>query len=242
MYFKRITRVVAMLVVALVISSVALVSFSGRTNAQNQTPTPLAIGVIGLPDSPTAFGVTLAIQRIKAQGPLTLPDGSEVTLNVTTQDAPTAADVGTAITELKKNNVIAIFGPDDDAVPLGTLQPLNTSTLPVFTGATTTALKPGGLIFRTLASDTWQMSALSQVLVGDLKKDKFAIYQGNTDVGENAAELFGPLTKLGKAPSPPGIQTPAGKTADPVKVLMGSNTNAIIAFAKIRQVRECYRP
>src|SRR5258708_30165510 len=122
MYFKRITRVVAMLVVALVISSVALVSFTGRTNAQNQTPTPLAIGVIGLPDSPTAFGVTLAIQGIKAQGPLTLPDGSEVTLTLTTQSAPNAADVGTAITELDKNNVIASFVHDHDAVTLGTLQ------------------------------------------------------------------------------------------------------------------------
>ena len=241
MYFKRITRVVAMLVVALVISSVALVSFSGRTNAQNQTPTPLAIGVIGLPDSPTAFGVTLAIQRIKAQGPLTLPDGSEVTLNVTTQDAPTAADVGTAITELKKNNVIAIFGPDDDAVTLGSLQTLNTSSVPVFTGATTTALKPGGLIFRTRASDTWQMSALSQVLVGDLKKDKFAIYQGNTDVGEKAAELVGALTKLGKAPSPPVIQKPDGKTADAVQVLLKSNPNAVIAFGTMGQVSEVYR-
>src|SRR5260221_11945220 len=133
--------------------------------AQTNTPSRLAMGVIGLPDSPTAFGVTLAIQRIKAQGPLTLPDGSEVTLNVTTQDAPTAADVGTAITELKKNNVIAIFGPDDDAVTPGSLQTLHTSSVPVFTGATTTALKPGGLIFRTRASDTSQMSALSQVLV-----------------------------------------------------------------------------
>src|SRR5260221_5521925 len=230
MYIKRITRVVAMLVVALVISSVALVSFTGRTNAQNQTPTPLAIGVIGVPDSPTAFGVTLAIQRIKAQGPWTLRDGSEVTLNVTTEDAPTAADVGSAITELKKNNVIAIFGPDDDAVTLGSLQTLNTSSVPVFTGATTTALKPGGLIFRTRANDSWQMSALSQVLVGDLKKDKFAIYQGNADVGEKSAELVSALTKLGKAPSPPVIQTPDGKTADAVKVLMGSNPNTIIAF------------
>lgn len=235
---KRFIPLVAIIFVALLISISSLVLASPRSA---QTSQPLNIGVIGPADGPTALGVTLAAQRINAAGGITGPDGTVYTLAVVTANAGNAPDVGNAITTLKKSNTVAIFGPDDDKLVLDSLSALNGAGVPVFTGATTTAVKGGNLIFRTRAADSWQMLSLAQVLTTDLKKGKIAVYQGNANVSGTVSELVNALNKLGKPALPPVIQVQDGKVADSVKVLTDSQPDAVVAFGDMAQVADLYR-
>ena len=67
------------------------------------------------------------------------------------------------------------------------------------TGATTTDLKPGGNVFRTRAADNWQMRALAEVLITDLNKNTYAIFQGDPGVAEPGGRPV-----LGGVPAAPG--------------------------------------
>src|SRR5579859_2106195 len=206
-----------------------------------QTRQPLNIGVIGPFDGPTAEGVTLALQRFSAQGVFTTPDGVGHTLSVITRDANTPQQVKDAITELKKNNVFAIFGPDDDTLVAASLPSLTAAGVPVFTGATATALQTSGLIFRTRAADNWRMTALADVMIGDLNKNKFAIFQGNPSVSGPVGDLVSVLTKMGRAPAPPVILASNGKIQDAVQALIQNSPNTIVAFGDSAQVADVYR-
>src|SRR5215475_642985 len=90
-----------------------------------QNPKILNVGVIGQANSPTAHGIELAAERFNRQGNITTPDGSVYKLAVIAQNATTADDVGNAVAALKKQNVVAIFGPDDEALTLASLNTLN---------------------------------------------------------------------------------------------------------------------
>ena len=105
---KKFPLVVAILMAALLTLTLTSVTPLVRAAPPSQT---LNIGVIGPFDGPTAEGVTLALQRFSAQGPFTTPDGATYTLAVITADATTPQEVSTAITQLKRQNAIAIFGP-----------------------------------------------------------------------------------------------------------------------------------
>jgi ABC-type sugar transport system substrate-binding protein len=179
---KKFAIVVATLIVALI----AFVTPLALAATPRQTRQPLNIGVIGPFDGPTAEGVTLALQRFSAQGVFTTPDGASYTLSVITADATTPQQVTDAITELKKNKVIAIFGPNDDALVEKSMSALQAAGIPVFTDATAIAIKGGGLVFRTRAADNWRMAALADYMTADLKKTRFAIYQGDTASGSLA--------------------------------------------------------
>src|SRR5258706_667078 len=237
---KRFIPFIAISFMALLISVSSSILAAPR-HAAGQAPQILNIAVIGAADGPTALGVTLAVQRINAAGAVAAPDGTAYTLTVVTAGASNAADVGNAITTLKKSNVVAIFGPDDDALAVSSLDALNGAGVPVFTGATTTALKTGNLVFRTRANDSWQMGALSQVLTTDLKKVKVAIYQGSSDVSSPVTGLVNALNKLNKPALPPVIQVQNGQVADSVKVLTDSQPDAIVAFGDMAQVADLYR-
>ncbi len=211
------------------------------TTAKAQNPQALNIGVIGPFDGPTAQGVSLAIERINGQGPITGPNGVTYAVSVIAADAQTPDEVTTALSQLKQNNVVAIFGPDDDRLAAASLSALSSAGVPVFLGATSTAIKTGGTIFRTRAADNYQMNALADIMLTDLAKNKFAIYQGNDAAASPVGELVGVLTQRGKPPSPPVIQVANGAIADSAKVLTDSQPDAIIAFGDSAQLAELYR-
>ncbi|MEP7287478.1 MAG: ABC transporter substrate-binding protein [Chloroflexota bacterium] len=241
MFKKRLTIVSATLIVIL-IASISSAVFAANPNApRNQTAQVLNIGVLGASDSPTAQGVILAVQRFNAQGALATAGGTAYTLAVVTANATTAQEMPAALDNLKKNNVVAIFGPDDDKLATDSLPALNGAGVPIFTAATTLAVKGGGLLFRTRAADNWRMSALADVLLTDLKKTKFAIYQGTNALPEQVSELVSALSKRGNAPAPPVIQTAEGKVSDSVKVLLDSAPEAIIAFGDPAPLAELLR-
>src|SRR5260221_2312163 len=227
---------------AIVVELIADVSpLATPSLAKSQTPQVLNIGVIGAFDSPTAEGVALAVQRISRLGPLTTPDGKAYTLAVVTADATTPQEVFDALTKLKQSNVVAIFGPDDDALAQASLAALTGAGVPVFTGATANAIPGGNLLFRTRAADNWRMDALADYMLTDLKKTKFAIYQGSASVSPQVAELVAVLTRRGMPPAPPVIQTPTGKVSDSATVILGTKPNAVIALGDSVQVAELYR-
>src|SRR5258708_2461418 len=235
---RKFAPLVATLIVALIVSATMLASPTARAN---QTPQPLAIGVIGAFDGPTAQGVTLAVQRLSALGPITSPDGVSYTLSVETANATSPDEVNSAIDQLKKSNVVAIFGPDDDKLVADSLATLKGAGVPVFTGATAASIQTGGLIFRTRADDNWRMAALGDVLITDQNKNKFAIWQGDPDVGGPVGELVSFLTKRGKPPAPPVLQTATGKIEDSVSVLTKGTPDVIVGFGDPVKVADLYR-
>src|SRR5690349_9557187 len=97
---KRIAVIASLLVVVL------LASVSAYAAPFRQTPQELRIGVIGAFDSPTAQGVSLAVERINARGPINGTNNATYTLSVITAEAATAEDVGNAINQLKQNNAV----------------------------------------------------------------------------------------------------------------------------------------
>ncbi len=226
---------------AVIVALIALVTPLALAAPHTQTRQTLNIGVIGPFDGPTAEGVTLALQRFSAQGIFTTPDGTSYTLSVITADATTAQEVTDAITKLKKDNVIAIFAPDDDKLVEQSMAALQAAGVPVFTGATATTVKGGGLVFRTRAADNWRMAALADYMTTDLKKSRFVIYQGNDDVAGAVRELVSALSKRGNTPSPTVIQGTNGKLQDSSKALIASAPDAVIAFGGLSETAELYR-
>ncbi len=231
---KRITVVASLLVVVL-LASVTVYAAPFR-----QTPQELRIGVIGTFDSPTAQGISLAVERFNAKGPVNGPGNATYTLSVITADAKTADDVGNAIKQLKQSNAVAIFGPDDGPTLLAASAALKASGLPVFTAATTTEFKGGGNMFRTRASNDRQMAALADVLITDLKKNKFAIFQGDPTVANQVGQMVTALTQRGKPPAPPVLQVANGAIADSANVLLGSQPEVVVAFGSPAQVADLY--
>jgi ABC-type branched-subunit amino acid transport system substrate-binding protein len=205
-----------------------------------QSSQTLTIGVIGSSDGPTAQGVSLAVERISASGPITGPGGATYTLAVMAVDAKTADDVANVVTQLKGSNAVAIFGPDDDGLAAKSIDTLTGAGVPVFTAATSTAVKTGGSIFRTRAADNWQAAALAEVLVTDLGKAQFGIYQGNPDAAAAVGEMVTALTQRGKTPAQPVIQG-GGAISDSAKALMDGQPDAVIGFGDPAQLAELYR-
>jgi len=230
-----------LLAATLVVALIASVSQLAIASPPRQNPKILNIGVIGPFDGPTALGVTLAVQRVSSLGPLTTPDGTAYTLGVMTADASKPEEVTGAITRLKASGVVAIFGPDDDKLTQDTMPALQAAGIPIFTAATATNIKPGGLIFRTRANDTWRMTDLADIMLTDLARTHFAIFQGDANQSPAVGELVTALTKRGKAPEPPVIQVPNGKMADSATVLTKNGADTIIAFGDALQISDLYR-
>ncbi len=234
---KKFPIVIAGLLVALI----AVVNPLALAAPHKQTAQILTIGVIGPYDGPTAEGVTLALKRFSAQGVFTTPDGVSYTFSVIAVNASTVQEVADAITKLKKNNVIAIFAPDDDKLVMDSMSALQAAGVPVFTGATTNAIQSGGMVFRTRAADNWRMAALADYMITDLKKSQFIIYQGNDDVAGAVRELVSALSKRGNTPSPSVLQGANGKLEDTAKVLMSKSPDAVIAFGGLGETATLYQ-
>jgi ABC-type branched-subunit amino acid transport system substrate-binding protein len=206
-----------------------------------QSPQTLNIGVIGSFSGPTAQGVSLAVERLTARGPIAGPGGAVFNPAVIAIDAKTSGEVAKAVAELLRNNAVAIFGPDDDTLAAQSVSALANAGVPVFSGATSTAFRAGGFIFRTRAASNRMAAGLAEVLITDLNRNNFAVFQGNSNVGPQVSEMVGALTQKGKPPAPPVIQVAGGAVSDSARVLMNSQPDAIVAFGDAAQLAELYR-
>ncbi len=230
----------ALIAVLLTVALLATMSPFALASTLRQTPQMLNIGVIGPIDGPTAQGVSLAVERLTGKGPISGPGGAAFNFSVLAADAKTADDVSAAITQLKGSNVVAIFGPDDEQLAAGSSAALAGAGVPVFVGATSTAVKTGGQVFRTRAASNRQAAALADVMIKDLGKNKFAIFQGNPGVAGPVSEVVTTLTRAGKPPAPPVIQVENGAVTDSAKVLMDSQPDAILAYGDPAQLAQLF--
>jgi ABC-type branched-subunit amino acid transport system substrate-binding protein len=196
----------------------------------------LTIGVIGAADGPTLRGVSLAVEQANAQGVL-LPDNTPVTLRVIAVDA--GDQVPAAIDQLRQANIVALFGPDNNATATSSLPALTAAGLPVFTAATSADVKTGGFIFRTRAADSVRMTGLADVLLTDVKATRITVYQGNQ--GAPAASALVVALAMRGVTATPVLQDPNRPVADAAAVILQNQPDCIAAFGDPAQVAELWQ-
>jgi ABC-type branched-subunit amino acid transport system substrate-binding protein/uncharacterized protein YgiM (DUF1202 family) len=221
--------------VLMVTAALPLVRYSA------QVPRTLTIGVVSGIGSPTARGVALAVNRLNARGNTFTPDGNAYKLAVVEKDANTPSEVSAAITELRQGGVLAVFGPDADELAVASQTVLLSAGVPVFTAATNPALQTTGAVFRTRASDTRVYAAYAQYLINDLKKNKIAIFQGDSQSSPRVQLFSTSLGQLGKTPSTTVLQVQGGALKDSARVLINSGPDMIVAFGIPDQVAQLLR-
>ncbi len=219
----------------MVITALAVGMAGVNAPVQAQAGQTLTIGVIGAVDGPTLRGVSLAAEEANAAG-FTLPDGSLFNVRVVAVDAGPA--VQPALEQLKALGVVAVFGPDSSTIAAASAAALSVAGVPVFTGATSTALRVGGFVQRTRASDAALMDALADALVLDASAKRVAVYQG-TDSASQGAAIVEALARRGVIATAV-IQDPTRPVADAAAVLLQGQPDTIAAFGETAQVAELF--
>ena len=208
--------------------------------AAAQTTKTLLLGVIGI-NSNTARGVELAAHRFNARGNTVTPDGTAYQIGVKTIDASTSDEVRDAITQFKQNGAVAVFGPDRNDLAAASLGVMQGAGLPIFTAATSTAVTTGGLLFRTRADDTRQLTNLSQYIVGDLARTKIALFQGDSASAQQVTLFVNALSQQQKTPVTTVLQVAGGAIKDSAKVLLDARPDTVVVFGTSDQAVQLLR-
>lgn len=216
------------LIVTLLVALSTVTALTTATLAQ--APKTLTIGVIGRADSPAARGVQLAIERFNNQGNTTTPDGSAYRLALLAQDATSPDQVTSAITTLKTSNVVAIFGPDDEALALASVNAMSAAGVPAFTAAQNAQIATKGFLFRTRADDSRLLSDLADYSLKDLAKSHIALFQGDPSQGQRVQLFSAALSRSNLKPVTIVLQTSGGAIQDSANVLVGAQPDLIVAF------------
>lgn len=200
----------------------------------------IKLGVIGDEDSPTFRGVSLAVDEANQV------EGATVQYEVLTAPATTAEEVSTALDDLNEAEVLAIFGPDDDALAIAGLSSLATAGVPVFSGATDTTFRPGGFVFRTRADDNVRMTALANVLLNDLAPANdadpaIAIYQGGSAYASQATAFVTALARLQIEPLTTVLPVENSPLESSVDLLLEAPPTAIVAFGTQTEVSDLFK-
>lgn len=224
----------AALILALAVTGWALAGGVLHTRAQGGQN--ISIGVMGGVASPTLRGVSLAVDQLNAQAP-TLPDGSPFSVTVVAVEA--GDQIQAAVNQLKGQGAVAIFGPDDDTLAAANGPVLSVAGVPIFSGATTNELRPGGFVFRTRAADNTRMIGLADALINDARATKFAIYQGGQDAASATSALVIALAQRSLSATPV-LQDPARPVSEAAAVLLQGQPDAIAAFGTPEQITELY--
>ena len=83
--------------------------------AQGQ-PTIVRLGLLAAADSPAGRGAQLAIAEINGSGGITGMDGSLYVFELLSVPVRTVEEVRAGVAALNERGVLALLGPDDDAV------------------------------------------------------------------------------------------------------------------------------
>jgi ABC-type branched-subunit amino acid transport system substrate-binding protein len=214
---------------------------STLTPTSAQQPSMLTIGVIGEADSQTARGVALVVDKVNADGGITLPTGQTLPMGLTTAPASTLDEVNVAVQNFRTQGVVAIFGPDDDPLAIQTLPTLGFVGVPVFTAATSTEARVGGFVFRTQANDGTRMAALVDVLKNDVRASRIAVYQGGTAFGPQATAFAMALARQQIATATVVIQVEGSTPESSAGVALQAQPDTIAAFGTPDQVIALYQ-
>jgi branched-chain amino acid transport system substrate-binding protein len=235
---KRLSRL-AVVLAGLMIA--ALVGWPALAALPRQAAQTFNVGIIGPFSSPAAQGVFLALEQANANETLFLPGNRPFKLDFRVIEARTPEEVGSAISRLKQENVVAIIGPDNDTLATGAQAALAGARLPVFVGATGNSVKVGGNVFRAQAVDSVQMGALAAVLTDDLKQTNIAVFEGNNAVKGAVEQFVRALAGRGINPTTVVLRVPNSPITESVKVLLDSKPEVVAAFSDAADVADLYR-
>jgi ABC-type branched-subunit amino acid transport system substrate-binding protein len=144
--------------------------FQQASPVQSQTPNTLKVGYIGTADDDTARGIQLAMNQLNGAGGITAADGEDYLYELVVSESVTPDQVPTAIRLLTEQGVVAIFGPDSDALVTipENLTAMSSAAVPVIIGATDDAIlgqDTAGNVFRAVAPERMYSLSLAKYLV-----------------------------------------------------------------------------
>jgi ABC-type branched-subunit amino acid transport system substrate-binding protein len=205
-----------------------------------QTNKTMLLGVIGI-NSAAARGVELAAHRFNARGNTVTPDGTAYQIGVKAIDATTADEVRDAVNQFKQDGAVAVFGPDRDDLAAASVGVLQGAGLPIYTASASTSVATGGLLFRTRADNTRQLTNLSQFVAGDLAKSRIALFQGDSLSAQEVTLFVNALGQQGKTPVTTVLQVAGGALKDSAKVLLDAKPDTVVVFGSDDQAVQLLR-
>ncbi len=223
-------RGASLLVVVLLVVAVMAPTVQAAPAAQSAAV--LRIGYLGVMETDTANGAQLAIDQINSAGGFTAADGNQYQLELVMLAAPPTVDSLTAnVTALTAQSVVALLGPDSDAVlSSGNVTMLVNTGLPVLTPATADSLTDGDtadVIFRTRAPEHVYSDALAATMLDDLGLTSIALVQTDVESTEALLDFESFLQARGVVPAAK-VQLPdATGLADQAMSLIDLNPEAV---------------
>jgi ABC-type branched-subunit amino acid transport system substrate-binding protein/uncharacterized protein YgiM (DUF1202 family) len=199
-----------------------------------QVANVLSIGYLGVRGSQTANGAELAIEQINQSGGVSV-SGTAYQLQLVALDSePTVDTLGDAIGQLVAQNVVAILGPDSNAlITPDNIQALASSGRPVLTAATGDALTDydeTNYIFRTRAPERIYSYALATYLTTDLGLTQIAAVQTEVEFTEALMHFETSLSNVGVSLAAK-IVLPGGETlATDADQLITLNPQAVVMW------------
>ncbi len=184
--WRALTLTVALVLVAVLAAPLATAA------PDTQTAVTLRIAYMGTADTPAAQGAQLAIQQIDAVGGFKAADGTIYRFKLLVLDRePTAQTLPTQVQDMLDKGIVALLGPDDNAlITQETVLALGSAGVPVLTAATADDLTDTDQtdhIFRVRAPEHIYSYALATYLVEDRSVATVAVVQ--TDVAHTEAML-----------------------------------------------------
>jgi ABC-type branched-subunit amino acid transport system substrate-binding protein len=200
-----------------------------------QTATVLPIGYLGTNTSPTAQGAQLAIDQINSAGGFQGSDGVTYKFDLTTlANPPTADSLAGSIAAMTAQGVVAILGPDTNALMTqDIIQTLIGTGVPVLTGATIDALTDTDtvdVLFRLRAPERVYSFALASYLLGDLGLSSFVLVQTNVESTEALLDFESSLSGAGvRAAGKVQLANEVG-LEDQGNAVLGLNPEAVVMW------------
>jgi len=226
-------RVTGLIGVALLIALLATPLAGAAPGAQGGGV--LRIGYLGMAGTDTANGAQLAISQINSIGGINAAGGPYQVELVTLSVPPTIDTLPGALAELIAQDVIAILGPDTNAlITPDTIQALASARRPVLTAATGDALTDvdkDDYIFRIRAPERVFSFAVATYLTEDLGLTSIAVVQTEVEFTEALLNFESALNNAGLQVAD-RVQLPGGDTlVQQAPGLIGLNPQAIVLWS-----------
>lgn len=222
-------------VVVLLAITISAVAGSALARPSQQNPTVLRVGYIGDENSDLARGIRLAIEEVNGVGGITGPNG--VTYAFEFRSAEVDADdpdsVTAAITTLSNEQVIAIFGPETNALTVPNISALSSAIVPVLTAATDDALLTGDAnnnIFRLVAPESVYNTALANYMVTERGLRDMVLIQTDAAWNNSVTAFSTALNQLQAPPSQLIQVTDTAQLMENILTLPEQNPPAVVVF------------
>ncbi len=170
-----------------------------------QEPVILGLGLLVPADSPAGRGAQLALAQINSAGGVTGPDGVTYAFELLSVPVTSADEVRAALQALRERQIVALLGPDQDALVLSTFNDLRGLRLPVLTAATgdsITIADTSDTIFRSRSPEQVYTEALVAYLTETLDEPVLVTVQveASATTTESIASFTAGLGQRGVAP------------------------------------------